>query len=129
MVGIIFPERNDSFDFLQAIEEYRKAYRIDQGLDKPDQKSVVHKDFSLQDGEKMTLTIEGVTKHQGHETKQKTGLKKLAAPKGFQPQSSGVGGLDLFEAEKPQASTGIDSLLDSRPQTMNVLDLFGQSQQ
>ena len=122
MVGIIFPERNDSFDFLQAIEEYRKAYRIDQGLDKPDQKSVVHKDFSLQDGEKMT-------KHQGHETKQKTGLKKLAAPKGFQPQSSGVGGLDLFEATKPQASTGIDSLLDSRPQTMNVLDLFGQSQQ
>ena len=47
MVGIIFPERNDSFDFLQAIEEYRKAYRIDQGLDKPDQKSVANKDFSL----------------------------------------------------------------------------------
>ena len=63
MVGIIFPERNDSFDFLQTIEEYRKAYRIDQGLDKPDQKSFANKDFSLQEGEKMTLTIEGVTKH------------------------------------------------------------------
>ena len=126
MVGIIFPERNDSFDFLQAIEEYRKAYRIDKGLDKPDQKSVANKDFSLQEGEKMTLTIEGVTKHQGHEAKQKTGLKKLAAPKGFQPQSSGSSGLDLFGETKPQASGGIESLLDSKPQTQNVLDLFGQ---
>ena len=28
-IGIIFPERNDSFDFIAAIDEYKKAYRVD----------------------------------------------------------------------------------------------------
>ena len=79
---MIFPERNDSFDFLQAIDEYKKAYRIDKGIDKP-QTQAPSRDFSLLEGEKMTLTIEGVTRHAEHETKTKSGLKKLAAPKGF----------------------------------------------
>ena len=34
MVGIMFPERNDSFDFIQALDEFRKAWRIENGLDK-----------------------------------------------------------------------------------------------
>ena len=33
LVGIIFPERNDSFDFISALEEYRKAFRVEKGLD------------------------------------------------------------------------------------------------
>ena len=35
LVGVIFPERNDSFDFISALDEYKKAYRIEKGLDKP----------------------------------------------------------------------------------------------
>lgn len=60
---MIFPERNDSFDFLSAIEEYKKAYRTEKGLDKPEAKTGPQRDFSLHEGEKMTLTIEGVTRH------------------------------------------------------------------
>ena len=111
---MIFPERNDSFDFLHAIEEYKKAYRIDKGLDKPESKNVVTKDFSLAEGEKMTLTIEGVTRHEGHQAKQKSGLKKLAAPKGFQPSAASSKPLDLFDSGA-QSSSGIDGLLDSKP--------------
>ena len=33
LIGIIFPERNDSFDFIAALEEYRKAFRVEKGLD------------------------------------------------------------------------------------------------
>ena len=88
LVGVIFPERNDSFDFLAALDEYRKAYRVEKGLEKPQQKQVTSKDFSLQPGEKMTLTIEGVTRVETEVKKPATGLKKLAAPKGFQPTAS-----------------------------------------
>ena len=34
MIGMMFPERNDSFDFIQALDEFKKVYRIDKGLDK-----------------------------------------------------------------------------------------------
>ena len=36
----------------------------------------------------MTLTIEGVTRVETEIKKPATGLKKLAAPKGFQPTAS-----------------------------------------
>lgn len=38
MIGVIFPERNDSFDFLSALDEYKKAYRVAKGLDSNFQK-------------------------------------------------------------------------------------------
>ena len=34
MVGVGFPERNDSFDFIAALEDYKKQLRIEKGLDK-----------------------------------------------------------------------------------------------
>ena len=34
MIGMMFPERNDSFDFIQALDEFKKVYRLDKGLDK-----------------------------------------------------------------------------------------------
>lgn len=33
-VGLIFPERDDSFDFIVALDEWKKAYRTEKGLDK-----------------------------------------------------------------------------------------------
>ena len=125
---MIFPERNDSFDFLHAIEEYRKAYRIEKGLDKPESKNIVTKDFSLAEGEKMTLTIEGVTKHEGHQTKQKSGLKKLAAPKGFQPSAAAPKPLDLFDSGAQSNPSGLDGLLDSNPQPQTTVDVFANSE-
>ena len=32
-VGIMFPDRNDSFDFIQALDNFKKAYRVEKGLD------------------------------------------------------------------------------------------------
>jgi len=36
MVGIGFPERNDSFDFNVALDEFRKTVRKEKGLDAPE---------------------------------------------------------------------------------------------
>ena len=33
-IGVQFPERNDSFDFIGALDNYVKHYRIEKGLDK-----------------------------------------------------------------------------------------------
>ena len=33
-VGLIFPERNDSFDFIQGLDEFKRAYRVEKGLDR-----------------------------------------------------------------------------------------------
>ena len=89
MVGIMFPERNDSFDFIQALDEFKKAWRIENGLDKEFQKpdsAKIAEDLSLKEGEKITVNIPGVTT--GAENKPKKsgfggGLKKLAPPPGF----------------------------------------------
>ena len=92
MVGIMFPERNDSFDFIHALDEFKKQYRIENGLDKdfkqPDN-SKIAEDLSLKEGEKITVNIPGVTT--GPQTQQKKsgggGLKKLAPPPGFKGKS------------------------------------------
>jgi hypothetical protein len=34
VIGIIFPERNDSFDFIQGLDEFKRAFRVEKGLDK-----------------------------------------------------------------------------------------------
>lgn len=46
MVGIGFTDRNDSFDFIAALEDFKKSLRIDKGLDKP-KIDVKNQDFSL----------------------------------------------------------------------------------
>ena len=88
MVGVMFPERNDSFDFIHALDEFKKQYRIENGLDKdfkqPDH-SKIAEDLSLKEGEKITVNIPGVTTGPSTQTKKAGGggLKRLAPPPGF----------------------------------------------
>ena len=59
-VGIMFPDRNDSFDFIQALDNFKKAYRVEKGLDsnfqKPDQ-GQIEADLGLKEGEKITINF------------------------------------------------------------------------
>ena len=71
-VGVMFPERNDSFDFIQGLDNFKKAYAAEKGLDKKTTGSRESKidakiaaNLSLKDGESMTLNIAGVTKSSG----------------------------------------------------------------
>jgi len=62
-VGIIFPERNDSFDFIQGLDEFKRAYRVEKGLDQNFQKpndAKIAASLSLKEGEMITLNIAGV---------------------------------------------------------------------
>jgi hypothetical protein len=34
-VGIGFPERNDSFDFVAALEEFKRQLKMEKGIDQP----------------------------------------------------------------------------------------------
>ena len=67
-VGIMFPDRNDSFDFIQALDNFKKAYRVEKGLDQNFEKPNAEKiaaDLSLKEGEKITINfanMPGVTK-------------------------------------------------------------------
>ena len=45
-IGLQFPERNDSFDFIGALDQFKKYYRQDKGLDKAIDFST-GEDFSL----------------------------------------------------------------------------------
>jgi hypothetical protein len=62
-VGIIFPDRNDSFDFIQGLDEFKKAFRVEKGLDqnyaKPQDLKIAAA-LSLKEGEMMTLNINGI---------------------------------------------------------------------
>ena len=61
MVGVGFPERNDSFDFIAGLDDFKKQYKIAKGTQVP---AAVHgqgKDFSLKEGEKISINIPGVT--------------------------------------------------------------------
>ena len=60
VVGIMFPERNDSFDFIQALDEFKKAYRVEKGLDsnfKKPNSAKIEADLSLKEGEKITINF------------------------------------------------------------------------
>ena len=88
MIGMMFPERNDSFDFIQALDEFKKAYRIDKGLDKEFNKPIESKiaeELHLKEGEKITVSIPGLTTGMENKAPKKSGggLKKLAPPPGF----------------------------------------------
>ncbi|CDW91370.1 adaptin ear-binding coat-associated protein 1 necap-1 [Stylonychia lemnae] len=87
LVGVGFPERNDSFDFIAALDDYKKQARLAKGIvDQSNFKSGPSKDFSLKEGEKISINIPGLTT--GKKIEQKSGggfgggLKKLAPPPG-----------------------------------------------
>lgn len=88
LVGVGFPERNDSFDLIAALDDFRKQSRVAKGLENPNQSqgnSGPSKDYSLKEGEKITVNIPGVTT--GKKALDKPigsggGLKKLAPPPG-----------------------------------------------
>ena len=124
MVGIMFPERNDSFDFIHALDEFKKQYRIENGLDKefkqPDN-SKIAEDLSLKEGEKITVNIPGVTT--GPAVQQKKtggGLKRLAPPPGFKgkPKAPAQQQVNLLEN---------DNLLEEKKLDSGLHDLLGGS--
>ena len=95
MIGMMFPERNDSFDFIQALDEFKKVYRLDKGLDKEykPEANRIQEDLSLKEGEKIHVSIPGVTT--GTREPKKSGgggLKKLAPPPGFKGKPKTGGG-------------------------------------
>ena len=60
LVGIMFPDRNDSFDFIQALDNFKKAYRVEKGLDKDFKKpdaDQIDAQLALKDGEKITINF------------------------------------------------------------------------
>jgi hypothetical protein len=63
MVGVGFPERNDSFDFIAGLEDFKKQYKIAKGIQIPAAVSGTSDSnkFSLKEGEKISINIPGVT--------------------------------------------------------------------
>ena len=64
-IGVQFTERNDSFDFVGALDKFRNYFRNAKGLDKPssnhsENAGAPGKDFSLKEGEKITISIKGL---------------------------------------------------------------------
>ena len=59
-----FPERNDSFDFVGALDQYSKYFRLEKGIDQHGKISG-NKDFSIKPGEKLNLNIKGVSGQSG----------------------------------------------------------------
>jgi hypothetical protein len=60
LIGAGFPDRNDSFDFSYALDEFRKQLRREKGLEQAAAGKDSGKDFSLKEGEKITLNIPGL---------------------------------------------------------------------
>ena len=90
MVGVGFPERNDSFDFIAGLEDFKKQLKIAKGTQAPAAVSGQGKDFSLKEGEKISINIPGMSTKKPSAnligtTSSSTsagGLKKLAPPPG-----------------------------------------------
>ena len=92
VVGVMFPDRNDSFDFIQGLDNFKKAYRVEKGLDsnfqKPDSNQI-DADLGLKEGEKITINFANMPSNmkQNQSTapvkKAGGGLRKLAPPPGF----------------------------------------------
>ena len=61
MVGIGFPERNDSFDFIAGLDDYRKQLRVAKGIVDQSNFKGPSKDFSLKEGETISINIPGIT--------------------------------------------------------------------
>jgi hypothetical protein len=58
-IGVQFPERNDSFDFIGGLDQFIKHYRIEKGLEKQkvNVSSSNMSNFAIKEGQKMTLNI------------------------------------------------------------------------
>jgi len=87
MVGIGFPERNDSFDFVAGLEDFKKQLRVATGIPAKDSVALgPSKDFSLKEGEKISISIPGLAGPVKKSTDAPLlgegggGLKKLAPP-------------------------------------------------
>lgn len=104
-VGLMFPERNDSFDFINALDNFKKAYRVEKGLDsnfqQPDAEKIAA-DLCLKEGEKITINFANMQNQKklaqastAAPKKVGGGLKKLAPPPGFKGKPKQGGG-DLF---------------------------------
>lgn len=120
MVGVGFPERNDSFDFIAALEDFKKQLKIVKGT-APSATSGKEKDYSLKEGEKISINIPGM---QVKKTEQKPanllggappsgGLKKLAPPPGakkttFPSGGSQLGGMSSVGSTATDALGGLD---------------------
>ena len=97
----MFPERNDSFDFINALDNFKKAYRVEKGLDsnfqKPDSEKIAA-DLCLKEGEKITINFANMQNQnklaQATTAPKKVGggLKKLAPPPGFKSKPKQGGG-------------------------------------
>ena len=90
-IGLQFPERNDSFDFTGALEQFKKYFRQDKGtFDSVNLLAEAPKqDFSLKAGEKLTVNIKGIsTSSQSNTGTKGGGLKKLAMPTKNKPSSN-----------------------------------------
>ena len=86
MVGIGFPDRNDSFDFIAAMEDFKKQSKLAKGERVGEKTADKGKDFSLKEGEMIVVNIPGLG---GKKPESKVlvgggggGLKKLAPPPG-----------------------------------------------
>ena len=77
----MFTERNDSFDFIAGLEEFKKTYRIERGL-QDKQQPVKSVDLRLKEGEKITLKLNGISDLPVTNKPAGMGLKKLAPPPG-----------------------------------------------
>ena len=86
MVGIGFPERNDSFDFIAGLEDFKKQLRIVNGtqVNSYGPPSANGKDFTLKEGEKISINLPGFQgkKYEAKPAGAQGGLKKLAPPPG-----------------------------------------------
>lgn len=88
-IGVQFPERNDSFDFIGGLDQFVKHYRIERGLDKQkvNVSSSDMSSFAIKEGQKITLNISmgdgkriGQGGHDGVKPKTGGGLKALKKP-------------------------------------------------
>ena len=134
-IGVQFPERNDSFDFVGGLDQFVKHYRIERGLEKQkvNVSSANMSQFAIREGQKMTLSLNmGDGKRLGDggpDGKPRTGgglkaLKKplapLSKPGGSQPSGGGMMGFGM--------GGGGSSAGAADPEPKEEVDLLGVEQ-
>lgn len=106
ILGIGFEERPEAFDFSVALQEARKALGLDRDADGPPgsgkakaadkQKADEKKDYSLKDGETITVNLSGTKFGRRARPAQESGSGAGAA--------AGTGGLSSFSLPPPPSS-------------------------
>ena len=78
-----FADRNDAFDLISTLSDFQNQLKREKGISKYDVKEI-EKDFTLKEGEKISISIKGVTESKlDKNSSTGGGLKKLAPPKGL----------------------------------------------